>query len=428
MNKEKLFSLINNPATISSSDLEELKDEVNDHPYFQVGHILIAKAFHDSKLLGHQDKLGQAAISIIDRNVLKAIIEDRFHTSEVVAEPAVVNEESKADKEQPIVSEEAEKTEVKAEETKVEETQPEDNKTEEKIEAVTEPETTAEAKEEDKPSETEEIKKDKVTERMSDFEVKTDAKKLQAEVVTNDDKSAEEKDSIYAELEANLKALKNRKTEFKEEKKEEKPAVKKTTTRKTTAASTKAKSTSTTSRTGTTKAKTTSSKASSTQAKKTTATTKKKTTAASSKTTTPRKTTAASKTTTKTTSQPKKKATTRRKSAEDVIDEVKKKQKREVKSQKSKDQIKIIDDFIEKESTLTKRRTPAKEDEKPQDDLSKSSTEVKEDLISENLAIIMVKQGKIDKAKDIYKKLIWKFPQKKAYFATQIEELEKEKN
>jgi ABC-type Zn uptake system ZnuABC Zn-binding protein ZnuA len=37
----------------------------------------------------------------------------------------------------------------------------------------------------------------------------------------------------------------------------------------------------------------------------------------------------------------------------------------------------------------------------------------------------MIKQGKHEKAIDIYKKLIWKFPQKKAYFATQIEELKK---
>lgn len=37
------------------------------------------------------------------------------------------------------------------------------------------------------------------------------------------------------------------------------------------------------------------------------------------------------------------------------------------------------------------------------------------------LAGIMVKQGKLEKAIDIYHKLIWKFPQKKSYFAAQIE-------
>ena len=58
-------------------------------------------------------------------------------------------------------------------------------------------------------------------------------------------------------------------------------------------------------------------------------------------------------------------------------------------------------------------------------DLSARSVKFRDDIISENLANIMIKQGKHEKAIDIYKKLIWKFPQKKTYFATQIEELKK---
>jgi len=89
----------------------------------------------------------------------------------------------------------------------------------------------------------------------------------------------------------------------------------------------------------------------------------------------------------------------------------------------SNDQSKIIDKFISKEPSITaktSRKSPTN-----QEDLSEPSTEFTEDLISENLAKIMITQGKTDKAIDIYKKLIWKFPQKKAYFATQIEELKK---
>ena len=37
----------------------------------------------------------------------------------------------------------------------------------------------------------------------------------------------------------------------------------------------------------------------------------------------------------------------------------------------------------------------------------------------------IIKQGKKDKAIEVLKKLIWKFPQKKAYFAAQIEDLKK---
>jgi hypothetical protein len=35
----------------------------------------------------------------------------------------------------------------------------------------------------------------------------------------------------------------------------------------------------------------------------------------------------------------------------------------------------------------------------------------------------LLSQGKKDKAVEVLRKLIWKFPQKKSYFAAQIEEL-----
>jgi hypothetical protein len=56
-------------------------------------------------------------------------------------------------------------------------------------------------------------------------------------------------------------------------------------------------------------------------------------------------------------------------------------------------------------------------------DLSEKSTLTRNYLLTENFAAIMLKQGKIDKAIEIYRKLIWKFPQKKAYFAARIKAL-----
>lgn len=82
----------------------------------------------------------------------------------------------------------------------------------------------------------------------------------------------------------------------------------------------------------------------------------------------------------------------------------------------------IIENFISKEPSITAK--PLKSSDN-QPDLSESSTAFNEDLVSENLAQILVNQGKKSKAVDIYKKLIWKFPQKKAYFASRIEELQK---
>ena len=49
-------------------------------------------------------------------------------------------------------------------------------------------------------------------------------------------------------------------------------------------------------------------------------------------------------------------------------------------------------------------------------------------LVSESLAAILAKQGKTDKAIEMYRKLSLKHPQKSAYFATQIETLLKNKD
>ena len=90
------------------------------------------------------------------------------------------------------------------------------------------------------------------------------------------------------------------------------------------------------------------------------------------------------------------------------------------KSPKSKKKD-LIDKFIANKPSIT----PGKSVKENIADLSKASSELKEDLVSENLAVIFAKQGKTNKAIDIYKKLIWKFPQKKASFAARIEELKK---
>ena len=90
-----------------------------------------------------------------------------------------------------------------------------------------------------------------------------------------------------------------------------------------------------------------------------------------------------------------------------------------------KEQLKLIDDFIKKQPSLTAGNEDRLRAETAQamQDLSLKSLEFGEDLVSENLARILGEQGKTQKAIDIYKKLIWKFPQKKAYFASQIEKL-----
>lgn len=83
---------------------------------------------------------------------------------------------------------------------------------------------------------------------------------------------------------------------------------------------------------------------------------------------------------------------------------------------------KLIDEFIEKQPSIK----PADEDEvfNP-GNLAKLSVVEDEGFVSETLAQIYSKQGNLPKAEKIYNKLMLKYPEKKAYFARQIEKLDK---
>jgi tetratricopeptide (TPR) repeat protein len=86
----------------------------------------------------------------------------------------------------------------------------------------------------------------------------------------------------------------------------------------------------------------------------------------------------------------------------------------------------IIEKFIQEQPSIGNiKKELEKSQEEITKDLSEKSTKFGDDLISENLAIILLKQGKKERAIDIYRKLIWKLPQKKAYFAARIEEIKK---
>ncbi|MGC3946608.1 MAG: hypothetical protein QM762_19145 [Chryseolinea sp.] len=106
-----------------------------------------------------------------------------------------------------------------------------------------------------------------------------------------------------------------------------------------------------------------------------------------------------------------------------ILDEIKNnKQELEPESQKQKDQIQMIDDFINIQPNLAGKDKALNTSE----DLSTIKTgEFSDKVVSETLVDILIKQGKKDKAVEVLKKLIWKFPQKKAYFAAQIEDLKK---
>ena len=94
------------------------------------------------------------------------------------------------------------------------------------------------------------------------------------------------------------------------------------------------------------------------------------------------------------------------------------KKKLKVDSPKLKEQNEIIDKFIKIQPVIPKPKPS-----EPTSDLSEDSAVLSDNIVSETLVDILIKQGKSDKAIEVLKKLIWKFPQKKAYFAAQIENL-----
>jgi len=106
-------------------------------------------------------------------------------------------------------------------------------------------------------------------------------------------------------------------------------------------------------------------------------------------------------------------------------DNAKHTQSKGIASTGSSNQHEIIDEFIKKEKNLKPIR--AVDDKTEIQDLSKSSVVQKGALVSENLAVINLKQGKKQKAIKIYEALILKNPSKKAYFASRIKNIKEEK-
>jgi hypothetical protein len=115
----------------------------------------------------------------------------------------------------------------------------------------------------------------------------------------------------------------------------------------------------------------------------------------------------------------------RRENTEGIIEQiVNSKKEIDPETDQQKAQIQIIDQFIKAQPSIASPKD--KPLPPPGADLSVIKPgEFGDNIVSETLVNILLKQGKKDKAIEVLKKLIWKFPQKKTYFAAQIEELKK---
>eukprot|EP01132_Coremiostelium_polycephalum_P003011 gene3011-3761_t len=95
-------------------------------------------------------------------------------------------------------------------------------------------------------------------------------------------------------------------------------------------------------------------------------------------------------------------------------------------NQRSLEQLDIIENFIKKDCKFTRLTIKDLSLEDSHIDLTKESIILHDNLLTENLAQVMLKQGKFDRAIDIYKRLQLKFPDKQSYFSTRTEDSKKE--
>ena len=85
----------------------------------------------------------------------------------------------------------------------------------------------------------------------------------------------------------------------------------------------------------------------------------------------------------------------------------------------------IIENFIQRESTLAPIRG-SMTDRSEHEDLTKRNRGSIDGIVTESFARILVRQGKIDKAIEVYEKLMLKNPEKSNLFAEKIKELTNE--
>ncbi len=83
------------------------------------------------------------------------------------------------------------------------------------------------------------------------------------------------------------------------------------------------------------------------------------------------------------------------------------------------EKLALIDRFIEQDPSISKPKQEFFQTEKQ----SERSGQFADEVISETLANILAKQGHLEKAVEMYQKLILKFPEKSSYFAALIKKI-----
>lgn len=392
MNKIKFLNFLNHPESISESDLSKLEALAEQYPYSQIIHILVAKGRHNLGLETFRLGLHRAALSANNRDLLKKLIED-VKVSNIIPLEAEVAPHT----DQPLSAEAPEETitsteEVISESVKEQALTPEVAAPEEQ-ESI-QKEVSANTKKEDSQSEVplpEADQPDTPTEMELDITqndlVKQELEASEKLSLATDNQDVPDEKGIHSELMANLKKLRQQREKLDEEKEEEaasEDSIKETTDDDSSVSTNN-----------------------DTEANQTDNADKPVESEALFYDPPMEELTEASFIADKEANHP---------------DEVEESVENSI-TEEQKSQLEIIDSFIKNSPVLSKPNLSADSEATSQTDLSIKSAKFHQDFASENLATILVKQGKRKDAVGIYKKLMVKFPEKKAYFADQIESL-----
>ncbi len=386
INRQKLLGILGSPNEISDKDLEELEEAVSQTPYFQLGHALIAKAKYDRQSPDAYDSLSHAAIYAPNRGILKKIFYDNLsidHQAGNTEDIQTVANEPEEDVASAITQagevEESEHEAITAVPQESEGIHPETETistvgdqlpVEETADIFAEAEETKE--EVEVKNETEEEISDTETEGKETLIIDEPTGKEEISI-----KNKEEDEEVYRELQENLNSLRKNKIKFDDEVEDTEGSGKKKTLNDPDLPENEE----------------------------------------ADLTTPPASSEKPSPTENKSTKSKREKGNSRLITEISLLEPLPSDQPKT----KQQTQFSLIDKFINTEPEISFRDQPT--DDTPLSDLSEENTLVLDHLLTENFAAIMLKQGKVDKALEIYRKLIWKFPQKKAYFASKIKAL-----
>ncbi len=113
MNKLQFVELLDHPERVNENTLSELKEIIEEYPFFQAGRMLLIKNLHKIDHIKYNSELRNSAAYIADRSKLfhlihtiqeepEPVVEEIEETVVEKSEPVIEQQEEKAEKDQPI--------------------------------------------------------------------------------------------------------------------------------------------------------------------------------------------------------------------------------------------------------------------------------------------------------------------------------------